>query len=72
VYAEAIAEMTKLWVPMAYEAFEDYRMGAAHFSSDEVQILRAALDGVSLREFLKGSDLSAREVSEFRKKLGKI
>jgi thymidylate synthase (FAD) len=72
VYAEAIAEMTKLWVPMAFEAFEDYRMGAAHFSTDEVKILRAALDGVSLREFLKGSDLSAREVNEFRKKLGKI
>ena len=72
VYAEAIAEMVKDWVPFAYEAFEDYRAGAAHFSKQEVEVIKAALSAVDLRPLLKGAGLSGREVGELRKKLGKV
>lgn len=72
VYADAIAEMVKDWVPFAYEAFEDYRAGAAHFSKQEVEVIKAALSAVDLRPLLKGAGLSGREVGELRKKLGKV
>ncbi|QIE56490.1 FAD-dependent thymidylate synthase [Pikeienuella piscinae] len=52
VYAEAICEMAKAWVPAAYEAFEDYRLGGAQFS-------RAGLDAV--RRMLKGEEMDAEK-----------
>jgi thymidylate synthase (FAD) len=42
-YAEAIAEIVKVWVPWAWEAFEDYRLRGMHLSRQEVEGLRALL-----------------------------
>jgi len=42
-YAQAIAEIVKVWVPWAWEAFEDYRLGGMYLSRFEVEGLRAAL-----------------------------
>ncbi len=50
VYAEAMGELTKAWVPAAWEAFEDYRLGAATLS-------RAGLDAV--RRMLAGEEMDA-------------
>src|SRR5262245_15148502 len=43
VYAEALAQLTKLWVPVAYEAFEDYQLQGANRSRMEVEALRVLL-----------------------------
>lgn len=55
-YAEAMAPMVKAVAPMAYEAFEDYRLGGMFLSRLELEALKYDLpskikhDGLSLRE----------------------
>jgi len=76
VYAEAIASLVKQWVPMAWEAFEDYHLNGMHLSGPEVQLLQAileehlgeerALNPEAAQEF----GLSKREQREFASKLG--
>lgn len=39
----AIAEIVKLWVPIAWEAFEDYRLNAVQFSAQEMNVIRDLL-----------------------------
>jgi thymidylate synthase (FAD) len=78
VYAEQIARITREWVPMAYRAFEDYRLAGAQLSRMELEILRDLLkpNPLSLPEILErrradetdGTAMSGREVNEFRKK----
>ena len=69
VYADAIADMVKDWVPHAWGAFADYRVGGSFFARQEVEILKALLQGGDPDELLPASDLSFRERVEFRKKL---
>ncbi|WP_374642491.1 FAD-dependent thymidylate synthase [Tabrizicola sp.] len=45
VYAEAIAACVKDWVPLAYAAFEDYRMGGVTLSSRAISVLKRRLAG---------------------------
>ncbi len=45
VYAEAIAACVKDWVPLAYSAFEDYRMGGVNLSGKAVAVLKRRLKG---------------------------
>lgn len=40
VYAEAICQLVKEWCPIAYEAFEDYRLHAVSLSRQEVEIIK--------------------------------
>jgi thymidylate synthase (FAD) len=80
VYAEQIGRITKDWVPMAYRAFEDYRLEGAQLSKMELELLRDMLKPrpSNLLRLLtgwktldtEGSRLSGREVTEFRRKLG--
>jgi thymidylate synthase (FAD) len=70
VYGEAIAELTKAWVPLAWEAFEDYRLGSAFLSREELSLVRRALAGDDVEQLLAASALSAREKRELREKLG--
>ncbi|HMV65577.1 MAG TPA: FAD-dependent thymidylate synthase [Myxococcota bacterium] len=70
VYAEAIAGLVAAWVPLAWEAFHDYRVGGATLSRAELDVVRAALAGGDLHELLRASALSARERRELREKLG--
>lgn len=42
-YATAIAEIVKVWVPWAWEAFEDYRLNGMYLSRAEVEGLRGLL-----------------------------
>lgn len=39
-YANAIAEIVKLWCPLSWEAFVDYRIESRTFSKQEMEILR--------------------------------
>lgn len=80
VYAEQIAKITRDWVPMAYRAFEDYRLEGSQLSKMELELLRDMLKPrpSNLMRFLtgwrnldtEGSRMSGREIAEFRKKLG--
>lgn len=62
VYADAIAEMVKDWVPLAYAAFEDYRMGGAHLSRGALAVVKRMLAGEEVTQ--EGSGLSKREWAE--------
>ncbi|TGD66263.1 FAD-dependent thymidylate synthase [Tabrizicola sp. WMC-M-20] len=45
VYAEAIAACVRDWVPLAFGAFEDYRMGGVTLSAKAVEVLKRRLAG---------------------------
>ena len=66
VYADVMLDLVKKWVPLTYEAFEDYRMGGTELSAKEIKLMRKLLKGekVSFEE----EGLSKREWSELLKK----
>ncbi len=66
VYADAMLDLVKKWVPLTYEAFEDYRMGGTELSAKEIHLMKKLLKGeqVSFEE----EGLSKREWSELQKK----
>lgn len=66
VYAEKIAEIVKLWVPYAYEAFEDYRMNGTQLSFQEKNIIMQILKGDGIDR--NAINLSDREWKEFLEK----
>ena len=45
VYADAILEVVKQWVPLTYAAFIDYRLGAAELSAKGLAVVRRMLRG---------------------------
>ena len=63
VYAETICEIVRDWVPAAYEAFEDYRLGAVQLSATAVEVLRRRLAGETVTQ--EGSGMSKGEWREF-------
>tara|TARA_R110002074_G_scaffold19390_10_gene61778 strand:- start:3205 stop:4119 length:915 start_codon:yes stop_codon:yes gene_type:complete len=63
VYAEAIAAMVADWVPLAYAAFDDYRMGGATLSSKAIDVLKRMLKGEDVTRETSG--MSAGEWREF-------
>ena len=72
-YAEAIARIFADWLPLTWEAFSDYRLGAVALSAMEIGALRKVLElyenaAVALDEELEGR-LSARELAELHTKL---
>jgi len=69
VYADAIIDVLKAWVPAAYQAFADYRLGAVTFSAQMVTVLRRMLAGEAVAQ--AGSGLSKREWAEMMGALGK-
>ncbi|MEL6476252.1 MAG: FAD-dependent thymidylate synthase [Pseudomonadota bacterium] len=64
VYADAICEMVRDWVPAAYAAFEDYRLGAVQFSGKGMAALRRMLAGEEMDAEKAG--MSAGEWREFQ------
>jgi thymidylate synthase (FAD) len=62
-YAEAIAAIARDWVPLAWRAFEDYRLNAVTLSAQGVDVLRRRLRGEAVG--FEGSGMSAREWREF-------
>ena len=62
VYADAMLESVRAWVPATFAAFEDYRMGAVLFSAKMLAVLRARLAGQPVDQ--PGSGLSKREWAE--------
>ncbi len=69
VYADAILEIVRAWVPAAHAAFLDYRLGAATFSAGMLSVLKRMLAGEAVAQ--DGSGISKREWSEMMGLLGK-
>ncbi|GBQ61640.1 FAD-dependent thymidylate synthase [Ameyamaea chiangmaiensis NBRC 103196] len=69
VYAEAMLDILRAWVPAAAAAFEDYRVGAFTLSSGMLDALRRMLDGDAVTA--ENSGLSRREFTEMMAALGR-
>lgn len=70
-YANAIADIVKQWVPMAWGAFENYRLNAITLSGEEVrliQMMNKSGEGAHEARY-QGS---VREAKESRAKLSKL
>lgn len=63
VYAEAMLELVKEWVPFAYEAFMEHRVNAVSFSGQAVKAIKAMLKGEQVTA--ESSGMSKREWNEF-------
>jgi thymidylate synthase (FAD) len=68
VYGEAIAALTAAWVPLVWEAFQDYRVGAVTLSRQMLDVVRRRLAGEAVT--LEQSGLSKREWDELAQVLG--
>jgi thymidylate synthase (FAD) len=62
VYADAMLDIVETWVPIACQAFRDYRLGAVSFSAPMMAVLRRMLGGETVDQAASG--LSAREWRE--------
>jgi thymidylate synthase (FAD) len=73
IYAEAMAQMVKTIVPLAYEAFEDYTLNSISFSGLENSVLKTMLvNSIPSDEELKIAGLSTGEIREFKEKIIKL
>ncbi len=62
-YAEAIAGLVRDWVPLAFAAFEDYRLNAVQLSARAVAVLKRRLAGETVT--FEDSGMSRGEWREF-------
>ncbi|QYZ70353.1 FAD-dependent thymidylate synthase [Neotabrizicola shimadae] len=63
IYAEEMARMVADWVPLAFAAFEDYRMGGVNLSAKAVAVLKRRLNGEVVGQ--EDSGMSKGEWREF-------
>ena len=66
VYADIILDIVKKWVPVTYEAFEDYRVGGTQLSAKEILILKKIIKGETVDPDAEG--IYKREWGELQKK----
>lgn len=65
VYADIIADIVKQWMPVTYEAFDDYRVGSKTFGKHELEIIQRLLAGEPREEVMKdNTKISGREKRE--------
>jgi thymidylate synthase (FAD) len=69
VYAEAMLETVRRWVPAVYEAFRQYRLGGVHLSENALQVVRRMLAGEEVTQ--EESGMSKREWGELMQALGR-
>lgn len=63
VYAEAILDIMRQWVPMTFDAFRQHRLEAATFSGEALKALRRMLAGEQVEH--TETSMSKREWDEF-------
>lgn len=68
VYGEAMAEIVREIVPVAWEAYEDYTLHSVRFSRLEANALVSMLDTLPSDEILATFGLKGRELREFKDK----
>ena len=66
VYADAMLDIVRKWVPLTFAAFEDYRVGGTEVSAKEINLIKKLIKGekVSFEE----EGLSKREWAELQRK----
>jgi thymidylate synthase (FAD) len=71
VFAEAIAELVKPFVPHAWEAFEDYVLNAHRMTAPELKVMKHLLGSMEFPsdETLAELGLKGREAVEFKDKM---
>ncbi len=67
VYADAICNIVADWVPAAYGAFEDYRLGGEQFSGKGMEVLRRLLKGEKVTQ-----ETSGMSKGEWRELMGSL
>ena len=70
VYAEAIADVVRQWVPLSWEAFEDYRLNAYTLSAPALAVVHRWLAGETVTPAESG--LSKREWAELCARFGRV
>lgn len=69
VYAEAMLDTLKRWVPMTYEAFIQHRLNSATLSKNALAVIRRRLAGENVTQ--ENSGLARREWTELQALLDK-
>ena len=69
VYADAMLDTVKAWVPVAYQAFLDYRLGAVTLSAQMLGAVRRMVGGHAVTQ--ADSGLNRREWAELMGALGR-
>ncbi|MGB3405860.1 MAG: FAD-dependent thymidylate synthase [Jannaschia sp.] len=67
VYAEKLCEIVKDWVPAAYGAFEDYRLGGAQLSAKGINCVRRMVAGEEVTQ-----ETSGMSKGEWRELMGVV
>lgn len=70
-YAVVLENIVREWVPNVWQAFVDYTKESVKFSRMELAILKKALASCNVENY-DMSELSKREVNEFKQKIHKI
>ncbi len=68
-YADVMLDVLKRWVPITYQAFEDYIAGATNLSAPALAVVKRMLAGEEVTQ--ENSNLSAREWRELLEQLGR-
>jgi thymidylate synthase (FAD) len=66
-YAEVMMRTAEAWVPLAYAAFRDYRLGAVTFSAQMLAVVRRMIAGEAVEQGSSG--LNRREWAELMQAL---
>ena len=69
VYAEEMLRTVEAWVPLACQAFRDYRLGAVTLSAQMLAVVKRLLDGTPVAQ--PDSGLNRREWAELMQALGR-
>ncbi len=67
VYADAICKVVADWVPAAYGAFEDYRLGGEQFSGKGMEVVRRMIKGETVTQ-----ETSGMSKGEWRELMGAL
>lgn len=69
VYAQAMLDIVKAWVPYAFDAFVEHRMNGTSISKTGMEVIRALIDGKKIDQ--ESSGMSKREWQELMATIGK-
>lgn len=72
-YGEAIASIVKQWIPLTWEAFEDYRLYSYTLSRMEKEVVSSLISSIpeiELRKLLRENGCVKSEIDEFIKAMG--
>ncbi|MEY3311708.1 MAG: hypothetical protein RL348_1041, partial [Bacteroidota bacterium] len=74
VFGEAIAELVKPFVPLAWEAFEDYILNAHRITAPELNVLKQLFGDTNMPTIQELAELGlkGREAEEFIVKMSSI